>query len=277
MQRKIHVEPFGAAARERDTVEWKLVGEEFKSLRESKGVSLEKIAAEMRIGLRYLKALETGRWEALPGAFYQKAFVGAYARYLGIKEDRVRSFTRAVDDMQSQLAPAPTPAKDVLLSRRVPVTARTALILLASSALGALVLLRVADSGPPQPAGVAAAAARERLRPRRPAAEREVPFVRGEFRAAEESARASLEIVVKVEQSCWLELRSDGVLVAEGLFGAGEQKQIRARDEIRLTVGNAGGVSLWINGRPAKPLGRSGTVLKNVLITPENFMEFVAS
>jgi hypothetical protein len=57
----------------------------------------------------------------------------------------------------------------------------------------------------------------------------------------------------------------------------GFEKEVQAVEEIRLWLGNAGGISIWINDRPAKPLGRPGQVRKDVRITHENLAEFLAS
>jgi hypothetical protein len=42
-----------------------------------------------------------------------------------------------------------------------------------------------------------------------------------------------------------------------------------------LSVGNAGGLSIRVNDRPALPLGRSGEVRKNIVITRQNLPDLV--
>ncbi len=42
-----------------------------------------------------------------------------------------------------------------------------------------------------------------------------------------------------------------------------------------LSVGNAGGLSIRVNDRPALPLGRSGEVRKNIVITRQNLPSLV--
>ena len=94
----------------------------------------------------------------------------------------------------------------------------------------------------------------------------------------EEPARETpLRLILKVNEPCWLEVHGDGDIVAQGLMLRGFEKEIQAREEIRLWLGNAGGVSIWINERPGISLGRPGQVRKDLRITPANFMEFVAS
>jgi len=62
-------------------------GENLKRERELRGVSLDDIAEATKIGTRLLRALEEEQFELLPGGIFNKGFVRAYAKYLGINED----------------------------------------------------------------------------------------------------------------------------------------------------------------------------------------------
>ena len=52
-----------------------------------RGVSLEEISTATRIGTRFLEALETEQWDRLPGGVFNRGFVRAVARFLGLDED----------------------------------------------------------------------------------------------------------------------------------------------------------------------------------------------
>ncbi len=62
-------------------------GEHLKRERELRGVSLDEIAAATRIKTSFLEALENGRWNELPGGAFNRGFVRATARFLGLDED----------------------------------------------------------------------------------------------------------------------------------------------------------------------------------------------
>ena len=62
-------------------------GDRLRREREMRGVSLDEIAEATKIGTRLLKALEEEQFQLLPGGIFNKGFVRAYARYLGIDED----------------------------------------------------------------------------------------------------------------------------------------------------------------------------------------------
>ena len=52
-----------------------------------RGVSLDDIAEGTKIGTRLLRALEQEHFELLPGGIFNKGFVRAYAKYLGLNEE----------------------------------------------------------------------------------------------------------------------------------------------------------------------------------------------
>jgi cytoskeleton protein RodZ len=52
-----------------------------------RGVSLDDIADATKIGTRLLRALEEEHFELLPGGIFNKGFVRAYAKYLGLNEE----------------------------------------------------------------------------------------------------------------------------------------------------------------------------------------------
>jgi cytoskeleton protein RodZ len=64
-------------------------GERLRREREMRGVSLDDIAEATKIGTRLLRALEDEHFELLPGGIFNKGFVRAYAKYLGLNEDEM--------------------------------------------------------------------------------------------------------------------------------------------------------------------------------------------
>ncbi len=52
-----------------------------------RGVSLDDIADATKIGTRLLRALEEEHFELLPGGIFNKGFVRAYSKYLGLNEE----------------------------------------------------------------------------------------------------------------------------------------------------------------------------------------------
>jgi len=74
-------------------------GERLRRQREVRGISLDEIAATTKIGTRLLRALEDEQFELLPGGIFNKGYVRAYARHLGIDEEQaVADYLRAAHE-----------------------------------------------------------------------------------------------------------------------------------------------------------------------------------
>ena len=63
-------------------------GERLRREREMRGISLDEVAAATKIGTRLLRALEEEQFDQLPGGIFNKGYVRAYAKHLGIDEDQ---------------------------------------------------------------------------------------------------------------------------------------------------------------------------------------------
>jgi cytoskeleton protein RodZ len=66
-------------------------GDRLKREREMRGIKLEEIAESTKIGKRNLTALEDERFDQLPGGIFNKGFVRAYAKFLGLDEEQMVS------------------------------------------------------------------------------------------------------------------------------------------------------------------------------------------
>ena len=83
----------------------------------------------------------------------------------------------------------------------------------------------------------------------------------------------TIEIVFQADT--WIQVYTDGDLKINGLFPAGATARAQADEKVLIHTGNAGGFTFRLNGRPAKSLGRSGQVLTDIKITPENLKDFL--
>jgi cytoskeleton protein RodZ len=63
-------------------------GARLKRERERQGMTLDSVATATKIGTRLLQALEDQQFDRLPGGIFNKGFVRAYARHLGLNEEQ---------------------------------------------------------------------------------------------------------------------------------------------------------------------------------------------
>jgi len=249
------------------------LGQELKRERELRGISLREIADSTRISLRFLQALEEDRLDIIPGAFFVRAILRAYARGIGIDENQVLNKYQETYTFEEQLQygeslarPQPRPKHLSRLSVRKGVWI-TALAV----AIGGLALFlvftyfRPAEKTQPVSAKPAPITDQIEVPKRNPPLEPE-PLI-------EEVASLRLEITFLEET--WIHIYADGESVWDGIKNKGDMLDVTAGQEVRLSVGNAAGLDLTINGRKAKPLGASGTVRSDIRITPENYLDFL--
>jgi cytoskeleton protein RodZ len=63
-------------------------GDKLKREREMRRITLDEISESTKIPRRYLESLERENFESLPGGVFNKGFVKAYARFLGLDEEQ---------------------------------------------------------------------------------------------------------------------------------------------------------------------------------------------
>ena len=59
------------------------------AIRESRGIGLEDIARSTKISLNYLRAIERGEFETLPGGIYNLSYIRQYARAVDLDEQQL--------------------------------------------------------------------------------------------------------------------------------------------------------------------------------------------
>ena len=78
-------------------------GEELKRERELRGISLKEIAEATKISIRFLEALEQDKFELLPGGIFNRGFIRAYTRFIGVDgEEMVNAYMEQVAAQQAQ-------------------------------------------------------------------------------------------------------------------------------------------------------------------------------
>jgi cytoskeletal protein RodZ len=234
-------------------------GETLRRERELRGVSLREIADATNISVRFLQALEKDRLDVLPGGVFRRAFVKQYAKHLGLDAERlVAEFVYAHGE---QPAREPQPRR-----RHEGANPATLLLIAVFATVAVLSLWKATPGREPAPAATV------------PVARAVVPAPEPVAMAAEKVAVAAPETMVltlHAQDTCWVEVRVDGQSVLNRVLAQGQSETFEAHGEIVLSLGNAGGVSFSVNDRPGRPLGKSGEVKKNIVITKQNLPSFV--
>ena len=83
-----------------------------------------------------------------------------------------------------------------------------------------------------------------------------------------------MRVELTAEEPVWILARCDGKFFFSGTLGAKESRTVEATGTVLLRLGNAGGVTITLNGKPIGPVGPKGQV-RTVQFTSGGF-EIVA-
>jgi len=91
-------------------------GDKFRKAREAKKLSLDDVSRVTKIGTRMLQAIEEEHFDQLPGGVFNKGFIRAYAKHLGLNdEEAVTDYLTCLRQAQIEAnqfrEPAPTPVR----------------------------------------------------------------------------------------------------------------------------------------------------------------------
>lgn len=73
-----------------------------------------------------------------------------------------------------------------------------------------------------------------------------------------------LTLTIEAVEPGWIAARIDDTVTKEVFLEPGEKVSWVAGDRFTLSLGNAGGVKIEFNGKPLKPFGPKGTVVKDI-------------
>jgi cytoskeletal protein RodZ len=234
------------------------LGEEFRSAREARGLTLSDVAEQIHIRSVYLNAIENEDWTAIGAPVYVRGFIRTYARFLGLDaEEAVAMFNRYAPVERAVAAVALTSGEE-----------RTGSGPSLWALIGALVAVAlVGFVGYEYWQYLQGNTAREPIA----AVTAQPQAAVGGSPSAVPGARSSSgaipaptpiphhQLAIHLTQRSWLRITVDGTTQLEGIFPAGTTRTFTG-SVADLRVGNAGGVVATVNGRPTRPLGKDGDV-----------------
>ncbi len=232
-------------------------GERLKREREMREVSLDEITVATRIGMRFLDALENEDWEKLPGGVFNRGFVRAIARYLGLdEEDLLAEYDVACSERADLRPPPPPPEPSAIVSRVVPALV-VVLILFGLVAGGYFGWRRLrALRRAPETASA-------------PAPSEQSPRIAASVPATAPprtmNSPVSLHLYISASQPVYVRVTADGKDAFEGEVASGKNLRFDAQDEFIVSTGNFKAVLLELNGQVMPPVGAPGSSGKIVL------------
>jgi cytoskeleton protein RodZ len=92
------------------------------------------------------------------------------------------------------------------------------------------------------------------------------------------AANTDARIVLTAEDDSWVQVRdTEGQLLLTRVLRAGDVYRVPNRQGLTLLTGNAGGLSIVVDGQSAPALGDTGEVVRDVVLDPQRLLDGTAS
>ncbi len=241
-----------------------------RRLRESAGLSLQDIVDETKISRQILVKLETGDFRFLPQKVFCRNFVSQYASAVGVDPNEMvdafegawQRFLLASGSHPLLVVDEPSLSRPVRWRFWLPVLAAGAILVAA-----ALVIWRSSAPETQFGNGVQVADQAQRnglngLAAPVPTVQRMTPIMAVPSAVVPvEAEEVAIVVRVRPEMECWIHFRDRDGAAGGKLLGGGSEEHFTLPGPVKLTIGDAGAVSLEIGGKIYDELGRSGQVV----------------
>jgi cytoskeleton protein RodZ len=87
--------------------------------------------------------------------------------------------------------------------------------------------------------------------------------------SASAAVASPYRLVARTTETTWIRVRTEDGRTTEETIPPNEVREWVSNGPFVLTIGNAGGVSLELNGRPVPRLGASGAVISRLVLPPD--------
>jgi cytoskeletal protein RodZ len=266
------------------------IGEQLRETRLGHSLSLDMVAAYTRIRSHLLQALEEARIEQLPEPIYTQGLIRTYADALGLNGVELANFFL----LEPQQVWMKSKLNFLALPQLRPTHLYLTYILLIICAINGVSYLNktanfagvsvgepVATPNPPevnsqlrpavvqtktQPASQLVASTPS---PKTPEAKQTVEKASQTKPPARSATDKTVEVGIVVKQTSWVEIEVDGITEFEGMLEGGTKRSWKAKDNVVVFTGNAGGVLVTVNNGEAKSLGKPGE-LQEVVFKAED-------
>ena len=267
-----------------------MLGDLLRQTREQKNLSLDDVEKGTNIRKLYIKAIEDGNYDKLPGEVFLKGFIKTYGKFLGLDGQKLIEQYKAeknpavsAEPTAQTAPPAPEPAapdkteavkedkqpeksaKPNNDSRKYLETKNSggskkniiiiAVIIIAIIA-GAIAFLSSQGSDS-QPAADNEPKTQQEQAPQQPATPAPAP-----------APVSGSEVSAVFSQDCWTEVKVDGNTVLSETVKAGSTLNWKGNNQVEVTVGNAGAVDITFNGQAQGKMGDVGAVVTKAFTAP---------
>jgi len=253
------------------------IGAKLRQERLGQGLSIASLSGETRIPSRFLEAIEADDFGRLPGLVFTRNFVRQYALSLKLDPDPLLAELPKQDASTVQLPDPPARRRSSFQSDRATRSLISSLVWtvvgVSAGYAAYLHFNHTLKQAPPESSRVQIASSAPQQAPILApppidAAPTQSPAPAAAKPAVQAAPQGPVEVSMTARQPAWVEITADGKPAYTGTMQSNETREITAAEQVKILTGNAGGLSISLNGKPLDPLGPPGQI-RSVKLTAE--------
>lgn len=274
-----------------------MLGDLLRETREQKNLSLDDVEKGTNIRKLYIKSIEEGNYEKLPGEVFLKGFIKTYGKFLGLDSQKLI-------EQYKQEKNTPNPAEEINIETKkeevAPSPTEENKQQEKNSSTKILNIQQKKENNIPKIDSFSAN--QEYLQSHKNNSKRNillvvailiviigavVVFISSQGSSDTKTTTATETVTVTENQAkepepivsgaevkavfnedCWTEVKVDGKVVLSETVKKGNTLTWKGEKQVDVTVGNAGAVDVTFNNQPAGKLGDIGAVVSKSFVAP---------
>lgn len=251
------------------------VGDILRRARIEKKYSIEDVEQAIRVSIQHITAIEEDRLEVLPGRVYALGFIRAYAEHVGLDSDKILELLKQQSGEKISIKEQIISPETQLDNYELP---SIKVFIFIFVLLAGIILFKnfysesafLSNGNIPQ--------IPKDLKSQTTLLAK--PEIKQEIIVTDKTEPVPVptnQIVLKAIENVWLEIRDENrVTLFSRVLSTGEEYWIPVDSKgLSMTLGNAGGLQISLDGQALPLLGKTGQVIRKVNLDPEKLKEIL--
>jgi cytoskeletal protein RodZ len=239
------------------------IGKILKKKREAKKLSIEEVSKKTRIPRETISAIEEDNLKEISSPFYAKTFIQTYARFLGVSEEKeIKELLNPPSSKKQAAVPPKEKVKSPVLRNNILKNwfkkYKKQLVTVIIAAFGLWVIFFSLAQLQKTVKNIFAKHKIRAAEQQKKDKETAVKEEKKQKKSSEAEEKEKFQLKITAGYNTWLRLKADGKLLFSGTLKKKTSDVWEAKKEIELELGNAGAVTLTLNGKDIGSPGKKG-------------------
>ncbi|MHB0976013.1 MAG: helix-turn-helix domain-containing protein [Candidatus Aquicultorales bacterium] len=232
------------------------VGRILSDARLRRGESVSDVEKATKIRARFILAIEENNYGAIAGDVYARGFIRTYASHLGLDpQPLIEQYIQEYDHplkFDSKIRPREEPRRSEGWGRRFSTTLSIVACMLLLLYWGATASRKTIDRE-------IKSAMNAKTPTSQPNAGMKPPTTP---QTTIKPSGVNITLTAVDDEGCWLSVLVDGQPTFEGILQKNQTQELKGTQEVIVTIGNAGGISIKRDGKDLGKIGERGAVVE---------------